>query len=165
MRYHRRLQRHHERTIIESGFSAGTVTRFCSRSRPTGTPFLLPSISFCRWYLPLHDSRQTRGEVITSDSFFREAHNSLSPPPSVSLAELDIDRDRTKGDAYHFIVYLPLNGTIYELDGLKKAPIRHDAYDGSNWVPKAREAIEKRIATYPAGSVSVSVFKDAVLAN
>jgi len=91
--------------------------------------------------------------VITSDSFFREAHNSLSPPPSVSLADLDLDRDKTKGDAYHFIVYLPYNESIYELDGLKKTPIRHGAFDGDGWIPKAREVIEARIATYPPESL------------
>lgn len=92
--------------------------------------------------------------MITSDSFFREAHNSLSPPPSVSLADLDLDRDKTKGDAYHFIVYLPYNESIYELDGLKKSPIRHGAFSGDGWIPKAREVIEARIATYPPESVS-----------
>ncbi|KAF8322168.1 hypothetical protein DL93DRAFT_2163008 [Clavulina sp. PMI_390] len=95
----------------------------------------------------------TRGEVITSDHVFRQAHNSLSPPPAVSLAELDQDRDKTKGDAYHFIVYLPHAGSIYELDGLKKAPIRHGSYSGEQWVGKAREAIEARIATYPPESL------------
>jgi len=97
---------------------------------------------------------QTRGEVITSDHFFRSAHNSLSPPPSVSLAELDIQREKSE-DAYHFIVYLPYQGYIYELDGLKPSPIRHGAYSegGKGWAAKAKEVIETRIATYPAGSL------------
>ncbi|KAF8324439.1 ubiquitin carboxyl-terminal hydrolase [Cantharellus anzutake] len=97
---------------------------------------------------------QTRGEVITSDNFFRSAHNSLSPPPSISLAELDIQREKS-GDAYHFIVYLPHRGYIYELDGLKRSPVRHVAYSEGpeGWTPKAKEVIEARIATYPAGSL------------
>jgi ubiquitin carboxyl-terminal hydrolase L5 len=116
--------------------------------------------------------------VITSDNFFRTAHNSLSPPPSVSLAELDLQREKS-GDAYHFIVYLPHAGHIYEFDGLKKAPVRHRAFaaaapgqqqqggegNGSgsgsgsggrseeDWTAAAREVIEARIATYPPESV------------
>lgn len=101
-----------------------------------------------------HTPLQTRGEVITSDAFFRTAHNSLSPPPSVSLAELDLQRNKSD-EAYHFIVYLPHNGSIYELDGLKRSPVKHGAYEttGEGWVAKARQVIESRIATYPAGSV------------
>jgi Ubiquitin carboxyl-terminal hydrolase, family 1 len=38
----------------------------------------------------------------------------------------------------------------YELDGLKPMPVNHGRLDG-NWVDKAREVIERRIATYPAG--------------
>jgi len=97
---------------------------------------------------------QTRGEVITSDAFFRSTHNSLSPPPSVSLAELDIQRSQSE-DAYHFVVYLPYTGNIYELDGLKRAPIKHGLFEttGEGWVAKAREVIEARITTYPSGSL------------
>jgi hypothetical protein len=44
----------------------------------------------------------------------------------------------------------------YELDGLKPMPINHGRLDGGkiSWVEKAREVIERRIATYPAGEVS-----------
>ena len=70
-------------------------------------------------------------------------------------------------------------GSVYELDGLKQAPVRHGAYSesGEGWVAKARyfshpmttlaavitdwpshfrEVIEARIGTYPAGAVSGS---------
>jgi ubiquitin carboxyl-terminal hydrolase L5 len=52
-----------------------------------------------------------------------------------------IPRDqREKEDAYHFVVYLPYAGSIYEFDGLKRAPIRHGAYQegGEGWVGAAR---------------------------
>ncbi|KAF9506568.1 hypothetical protein BS47DRAFT_1374079 [Hydnum rufescens UP504] len=96
---------------------------------------------------------QMRGEVITSNAFFRATHNSLSPPPSVSLSELDIQPSQSE-DSYHFIVYLPYAGNIYELDGLKRAPIKHGLFEttGEGWIGKAREVIEARIATYPPGS-------------
>lgn len=94
--------------------------------------------------------------MITSDSFFRTAHNSLSPPPSISLADLTDPADKKSGDAYHFIVYAPVNGHIYEFDGLKRAPVKHGAFSesGEGWTGKAREVVEKRIATYPPESVS-----------
>jgi ubiquitin carboxyl-terminal hydrolase L5 len=83
---------------------------------------------------------QTRGEAITSSSFLRSAHNHLSPPPAVSLDGLDLPK--TSEDAYHFVVYIPVAGSLYELDGLKRAPVRHGSWDekpeAEGWVAKAR---------------------------
>jgi ubiquitin carboxyl-terminal hydrolase L5 len=100
---------------------------------------------------------QTRGLAITSADWLRAAHNALSPPSAISLDGLDLPK--TTEDAYHFIVYLPVLGSVYELDGLKQSPITHGPYeeDGEGWVARARAAIEARIATYPAGSLEFSL--------
>ncbi|KAF7298127.1 Ubiquitin carboxyl-terminal hydrolase [Mycena chlorophos] len=100
---------------------------------------------------------QTRGLVITSSDWLREAHNSLSPPSAISLDGLGLPK--SSEDAYHFVVYLPTMGSLYELDGLKQFPVRHGAFDesGEGWLKKARETIEARIATYPAGALEFSL--------
>ncbi|KAJ6593630.1 ubiquitin carboxyl-terminal hydrolase [Mycena capillaripes] len=100
---------------------------------------------------------QTRGMVITSADWLREAHNSLSPPSAISLDGLGLPK--TSEDAYHFVVYLPAMGSLYELDGLKQFPVKHGSYEetGEGWVKKARETIEARIATYPAGALEFSL--------
>lgn len=81
---------------------------------------------------------QTRGMVVTSADWLREAHNALSPPSSISLDGLNLPK--TTEDAYHFVVYIPFMGSVYELDGLKRSPIRHGAYEehGEGWVKRAR---------------------------
>ncbi|KAI0693013.1 hypothetical protein BC835DRAFT_1406877 [Cytidiella melzeri] len=100
---------------------------------------------------------QSRGMVVTSSDWLREAHNALSPPSSISLE--DRSMQKTSDEAFHFIVYMPSMGCVYEFDGLKEAPIRHGAYDesGEGWVSKAREVIEARIQTYPPGSLNFSL--------
>jgi len=100
---------------------------------------------------------QTRGMVITSADWLREAHNYLTPPSAISLDGLGLPK--TSEDAYHFVVYLPIMGSLYELDGLKQFPVRHGSYEetGEGWVKKARETIEARIATYPAGALEFSL--------
>ena len=62
--------------------------------------------------------------------------------------------EREKEDAYHFVTYLPINGVLYELDGLRQSPVMHAAVE-EDWLGVARETVEERIATYPTGSVSV----------
>ncbi|EIN12094.1 ubiquitin-specific protease [Punctularia strigosozonata HHB-11173 SS5] len=100
---------------------------------------------------------QTCGMAVTSVDWLREAHNALSPPSAISLDGLDLPK--TSEDAYHFIVYLPFMDTVYELDGLKRAPINHGAYTegGEGWVAKAREVIQARISTYPPGSLEFNL--------
>lgn len=84
---------------------------------------------------------QTRGMAITSADWLRECHNSLTPPSAISLDGLGLSK--TSEDAYHFIVYLPFMGSVYELDGLKASPIRHGAYEeqGEGWAGTARSAL------------------------
>ncbi len=81
---------------------------------------------------------QTRGLAITSSDWLREAHNALSPPNTFSLDGLG--PSKKSEDAYHFIVYLPFMGALYELDGLKAHPVRHGRYEetGEGWLKKAR---------------------------
>jgi ubiquitin carboxyl-terminal hydrolase L5 len=81
---------------------------------------------------------QTRGLAVTSADWLRAAHNALSPPSAISLDGLDLPK--TAEDAYHFIVYLPVLGSVYELDGLKQSPITHGPYeeDGEGWIARAR---------------------------
>ncbi|KAI0288115.1 ubiquitin-specific protease [Russula brevipes] len=100
---------------------------------------------------------QTRGLAVTSADWLRAAHNALSPPSAISLDGLELPK--TTEDAYHFIVYLPVLGSVYELDGLKQSPVTHGPYeeDGEGWVARARGIIEARIATYPAGSLEFSL--------
>ncbi|KAG5221850.1 Ubiquitin carboxyl-terminal hydrolase [Salix suchowensis] len=81
---------------------------------------------------------QTRGLVITSADWLREAHNALSPPNAISLDELGLPKKSE--DAYHFVVYLPFMGSVYELDGLKQYPVNHGPYAeaGEGWLQGAR---------------------------
>jgi ubiquitin carboxyl-terminal hydrolase L5 len=97
---------------------------------------------------------QTLGEALTSATELRAIHNSLSPPNAVSLDGLDLPRGEAE-DAYHFVVYLPVHGTLYELDGLKRAAVSHGPIEGS-WIERAAEVIARRIDMYPAGSVRLS---------
>ncbi|KZT65964.1 cysteine proteinase [Daedalea quercina L-15889] len=100
---------------------------------------------------------QTRGMTITSSDWLREAHNALSPPSAISLDGLGLSK--TAEDAYHFIVYMPYMGCVYEFDGLKQYPVNHGAFSesGEGWVAKAREVIEARIGTYPPGALEFSL--------
>jgi ubiquitin carboxyl-terminal hydrolase L5 len=53
-------------------------------------------------------------------------------------------------DVYHFIAYTPLNGRLYELDGLQPAPIDHGPCPSAAEFPDAVvPVLQRRISRYP----------------
>lgn len=91
---------------------------------------------------------ETLGIAIGGHDIIRNAHNSFSKPDPFVMDPADKDRlTGKKEDVYHFVAYLPYDGKVYELDGLKPGPILlGDA--GDDWWNTAKPAIEARMARY-----------------
>lgn len=58
----------------------------------------------------------------------------------------------TKGgkaeDAFHFVSYVPVDGRLYELDGLKSGPIDLGECTEDNWASIAAPIIQARMERY-----------------
>lgn len=63
---------------------------------------------------------------------------------------------------YHFVTYLPLGDTLYELDGLSQLPKSHGKIPGGPgaWIDKAKEVLEFRMSTYTEGEVHFNLVRD-----
>lgn len=63
-----------------------------------------------------------------------------------TLFEFDSKASAKDEDTYHFVGYVPVDGRLYELDGLKEGPIDLGAIPAeSDWIDVVRPIIEKRI--------------------
>lgn len=56
-------------------------------------------------------------------------------------------------DVYHFIAYTPINGVLYELDGLNTAPISHGPCESSEFPEKVVPVLQRRIGRYPINEI------------
>ncbi|KAI6093101.1 ubiquitinyl hydrolase [Hypoxylon rubiginosum] len=93
-----------------------------------------------------------RGEALSNSELIRDVHNSFAK----SSPFVD-ETQRTGGeteDAFHFIAYTPVGGTLYELDGLQPAPISHGACASMEDFPiKVMEVLQRRIARYDLSEI------------
>jgi len=96
------------------------------------------------------DSQMT-GELLTNSERIRAVHNSFARPDPF---QRDEPKQVSTEDAYHFITYVPIQGKLYELDGLNALPVCHGQIPaGQSWTNLAREVIQNRINTYSSTEV------------
>jgi len=61
------------------------------------------------------------------------------------MFEFDEKVTRKDEATYHFVAYVPINGRLYELDGLKEGPVDLGKCDQDDWLKDAKPILDKRI--------------------
>lgn len=98
---------------------------------------------------------QMRGLTLSNSDKIRDVHNSFSRQ---QLFEFDSRDEKKEEDAFHFIAYIPFKGRLYELDGLKEAPVDHGAIPAnSEWTDVARPIVQQRMQKYSEGEIHFSL--------
>ncbi|KAK8177890.1 ubiquitin carboxyl-terminal hydrolase-like protein isozyme L5 [Phyllosticta citrichinensis] len=92
-----------------------------------------------------------RGEALSNSDLIRETHNSFArSSPFVDETQRTATED---DDVYHFIAYTPINGKLYELDGLQPAPISHGDCSFEEFPDKVIPVLQRRIERYPVTEI------------
>jgi ubiquitin carboxyl-terminal hydrolase L5 len=120
-------------SVVLNAKSLATTTT--STSSSTTTPegglgeTLSEFMSFTKEFPP-----NLAGVAISSSEVIKRAHNSFARQDGF----LNQDKKKMRvvasdeDEAFHFVAYVPVNGIVYELDGLQKGPIVAGAYDDDN---------------------------------
>ncbi|XP_034149865.1 ubiquitin carboxyl-terminal hydrolase isozyme L5 isoform X1 [Esox lucius] len=91
-----------------------------------------------------------KGLALSNSEVIRQVHNSFARQ---QMFEFDAKSSAKDEDAFHFVSYVPVNGRLYELDGLREGPIDLGVCNQDDWINAVRPVIEKRIQKYSEGEI------------
>ncbi|XP_056011366.1 ubiquitin carboxyl-terminal hydrolase isozyme L5-like [Ostrea edulis] len=92
-----------------------------------------------------------RGLTLSNSDTIREVHNSFSRQQMFEFDEKSAKKD---DDVFHFVSYIPIDGRLYELDGLKEGPVDLGAVPAdTDWLDVVRPVLEKRMQKYSTDEI------------
>ncbi|CAD5234707.1 UNVERIFIED_CONTAM: Ubiquitin carboxyl-terminal hydrolase isozyme L5, partial [Eudyptes robustus] len=102
----------------------------------------------------------SRGLCLSNSEEIRKYHNAFSRP---ALVEIE-GPQKGKEDAYHFVTYVPVNGHVYELDGLKDGPVDIGKIpEGKDWLDVVHGTLNARIERHTHSEITFNLM--AVVAD
>lgn len=96
-----------------------------------------------------------KGLALSNSDVIRLVHNTFARQ---QMFEFDAKQAEKDDEVFHFISYIPFEGRLYELDGLREGPVDLGVIpDGVDWVQVARPVIEKRMQEYSEGEIQFNL--------
>ncbi|CAG8466804.1 11389_t:CDS:10 [Ambispora gerdemannii] len=111
-----------------------------------------------------------KGLAMTNTNKFRENHNRFVRfEEDLDLVEIEKPKKKNKGgdveeyweeeddDVFHYTGYVPVNGSVFELDGLARNPRKIGEIKGDDWMEVAKDSIRKRLERYQSEGIEYNL--------
>lgn len=96
-----------------------------------------------------------KGLALSNCDIIRLVHNTFARQQMFEFEAKQAEKD---DDVFHFISYIPFEGRLYELDGLREGPVDLGVIpDGSDWIQTAKPVIEKRMHQYSEDEIQFNL--------
>ncbi|KAF9963686.1 ubiquitin carboxyl-terminal hydrolase [Modicella reniformis] len=95
---------------------------------------------------------ELKGHAISNSDLIRTVHNSFTRSDPF-INEMHDPSSKEKEDLFHFVAYTPVDGNLYELDGLQEGPRNHGSCTGDSWLDKVGPIIQARMAQYAGDEI------------
>ncbi|KAI6173528.1 Ubiquitin carboxyl-terminal hydrolase [Aphelenchoides besseyi] len=103
----------------------------------------------------------SRGLCLSNSQEIRELHNSFARQ---NFLEIEAPKNSKDDNSYHFVTYVPVKGHVYELDGLKQAPIDLGPIpEGKDWLSVVQEILTARVQRHITSDITFNLM--AVVEN
>lgn len=141
-----------------AGNACGTIAAFHAIANAATTkPDLIGKGSYFEKYLANTKSLnfEERGNYFKKDKTLQEAHTKAVHEGSTEVQE-EVNT--------HFIAFVEVDGSLYELDGRKNTPINHGACKAEELLPKACGVIQQFMERDP-GEIRFTIMALAQTSN
>lgn len=141
-------------------FANQMVTNACATQALLSIVMNSPSLSVGEELARLRDfstgmDSTTKGIVISNSDVIRVAHNSFASQHQFVVED---NNNTEKEDVFHFVAYIPHEGSVYELDGLQDGPREHGSYgETGDWLDVVTPIISQRIEEYDGGEIRFNI--------
>ncbi|XP_063796381.1 ubiquitin carboxyl-terminal hydrolase isozyme L5 isoform X2 [Pseudophryne corroboree] len=92
-----------------------------------------------------------KGLALSNSEVIRQVHNSFARQQMFEFDAKSSAKDDE--DAFHFVSYVPVNGRLYELDGLRDGPVDLGVCNQDDWISVVKPVIEQRMQKYCEGEI------------
>ncbi|CAO3672669.1 unnamed protein product [Umbelopsis vinacea] len=98
-----------------------------------------------------------KGAAIRDDQNIRSVHNSLAKHQE-ELREAGKTSDTDEDAMFHYVSYVPVRGSIWELDGLKRGPGRIAPLTDKSWLDVAGPELQRKMELYSKSRINFTLF-------
>lgn len=122
----------------------------------------------------IHNSFARKMDMLNIDLGMENAHDDRKSKKKAAPAKAKKGKVVTEDDwqddenAFHFLAYVPIEGEVWQLDGLDRQPSKVGKIKGNDWMSIAVPRIEERMMALATGGIEfvlLSLVKDPLIAH